>query len=78
VHLPDAEQLISTASAKGASFHLEWALSCMKMYPQYEHLYWDHSAARTLLERVSTLLWAMCCDSLLASGPPLMDPADTC
>ncbi|KAL4860090.1 Inositol phosphoceramide mannosyltransferase 2 [Chlorella vulgaris] len=51
VHLPDAEQLISTASAKGASFHLEWALSCMKMYPRYEHLYWDHSAARTLLER---------------------------
>jgi uncharacterized protein (UPF0276 family) len=53
VHLPNINNLIEKAGSPEASIHLEWALSCKKMHPHHLLLYWDHTAARRLLEMVS-------------------------
>ncbi|EFN51150.1 hypothetical protein CHLNCDRAFT_141367 [Chlorella variabilis] len=50
VHLPTFDHLLERASGPEATFHLEWALSCQKAYPDFLHLYWDYEAARKLVE----------------------------
>ena len=71
VHLPTFDHLLERASGPEATFHLEWALSCQKAYPDFLHLYWDYEAARKLVEMVRL---AMCSRVSETIRPPVPLP----